>query len=62
MVDGPGTDRPFPVNAKQLQFLIEKGYVDYPMIGEDDINDRNKSDAFSRYVSSLLESVCLPLI
>ncbi|BCS03147.1 uncharacterized protein AKAW2_70025A [Aspergillus luchuensis] len=51
LIDGPGTDRPFPVNAKQLRFLIEKGYVDYPMIGEDDINDRNKSDAFSRVIA-----------
>ncbi|KAI2880141.1 hypothetical protein CBS76997_9932 [Aspergillus niger] len=51
LVDGPGTERPFPVNAKQLRFLIEKGYVKYPMIDEDDINDRNKSDAFSRVIA-----------
>lgn len=62
LVDGPGTERPFPVNAKQLRFLIEKGYVKYPMIDEDDINDRNKSDAFSRYVPHLLKTVAHRLI
>lgn len=53
VLDGPGVDRPFPVNAKQLFFLIDKGYIDPPRITDDDINDRNKSDAVSRCVSNL---------
>ncbi|PYI01415.1 hypothetical protein BO78DRAFT_401318 [Aspergillus sclerotiicarbonarius CBS 121057] len=51
LLDGPGVDRPFPVNAKQLFFLTDKGYIDPPRITEDDINDRNKSDAVSRVIA-----------
>jgi hypothetical protein len=39
----------FPVNAKQLFYLIEKGYVEYPSLTKSDINDKNKADMLSRY-------------
>jgi hypothetical protein len=39
----------FSVNAKQLFYLIEKGYVEYPSLTKSDINDKNKADTLSRY-------------
>lgn len=50
LLEGPGVETPFPVDAKQLLFLVEQGYVEYPEITRDDIDDRNKSDGFARWV------------
>jgi hypothetical protein len=49
-VEGPGVETPFPVDATQLFFLVKQGYVEYPEITRDDIDDRNKSDGFARWV------------
>ena len=40
----------FPVDANQLHYLISKGYVDYPIGLELDIEDRNKRDGLARYI------------
>ena len=44
---------PFPVNAKQLHYLVDKGYVPYPAITRAEIKDRNKSDALLRGITVL---------
>jgi hypothetical protein len=41
-------DYTFPVDAMQLLYLIDKGYVDYPAIEDKDIDDKNKSDLVAR--------------
>jgi hypothetical protein len=46
---GPGITGVFPVDAKQLLFLVEKRYVEYPRISKEDIKDKNKSDNMARY-------------
>jgi hypothetical protein len=45
----PSVGRSFPINAKQLHFMVSNGYVPFPEgITEDIINDRNKYDGLSR--------------
>ncbi|THC88292.1 hypothetical protein EYZ11_012264 [Aspergillus tanneri] len=48
LLNGPGIDVPFPIDAKQLLFLVEQGYLECPQIGRKDIGDRNKSDGVAR--------------
>ena len=39
---------PFPINARQLHYLVEQGYVDYPKITEAEIADKNKVNGIAR--------------
>jgi hypothetical protein len=41
-------DSPFPIDAEQLHYLVVKGFVDYPEISKEDIDDKNKSDGLAR--------------
>lgn len=41
----------FPVNADQVIFLVEHGFLDLPSITNDEINDRNKADGFARTIT-----------
>lgn len=41
---------PFPVNAKQLHFLVTKGYVDFPNLSKREISERNKVDSMLRFI------------
>ena len=34
----------FPVTARQIQYLVEKKYMDVPDISEDEIFDKSKAD------------------
>jgi hypothetical protein len=47
-------ERPIALNAEQLYYLIVKGYVEYPKIDKEDIDDRNKVDGLSRWVKFLV--------
>jgi hypothetical protein len=38
----------FPIDATQLLWLIQNGYVEYPSIDEDDLKDKNKADTLAR--------------
>lgn len=38
----------FPVNAKQLFYLIEEGYTPYPSITEKEVWDKSKADGFQK--------------
>lgn len=42
----------FPLNAKQLAFVISHGYVDFPAEDETDVDDRNKRDGLARSVKN----------
>ncbi|KAK4993829.1 hypothetical protein LTR50_000042 [Elasticomyces elasticus] len=44
---------PFPVDAKQLHYLVMKGYVPYPKLTKEAIDDRNKVDTALRVVTRL---------
>lgn len=41
------------INARQLHFFTSKEYVPFPAIGKEMIDDKNKIDGFSRYLSPM---------
>ena len=43
----------FPINSKQLHYLVTKFYVDYPRIEESQIRDKNKVDGVLRSITFL---------
>ncbi|KAL8681343.1 MAG: hypothetical protein Q9186_002552 [Xanthomendoza sp. 1 TL-2023] len=43
----------FPLNARQLLFLLSKHYVDFPDGDDTDIDDRNKRDGFARLLTAV---------
>ena len=43
--------KPFPVNAKQLHYLVRNNYMDYPRISRKEIEARGKADGLSRYAN-----------
>lgn len=49
----------FPVNAKQLHYLLERGYIDYPKITEESLEALGKSDSAAKYGDQ--SSRCQPL-
>ncbi|RAK82213.1 uncharacterized protein BO72DRAFT_444140 [Aspergillus fijiensis CBS 313.89] len=51
ILEEEGNATSFPVNAEQLYFLIANNYIKHPPLTEDEINDRNKSDSFSRVLA-----------
>jgi hypothetical protein len=38
----------FPIDAAQLFYLVSRGYIEYPDIAKEEIDDRNKSDSLAR--------------
>lgn len=42
---------PFPIDAKQLHYLVVKGYLPYPAIDKRVIADRNKIDGLVRFIT-----------
>lgn len=40
--------KPFPINAHQLVYLVEKNHLEYPLVTENTIWDKNKADGFAR--------------
>lgn len=43
---------PFPLNAKQLHWLIVNEHIDYPVANVDEIWDKSKQDRFARLVTT----------
>ena len=43
----------FPINSKQLHYLIIRGYVNFPQIKEEQIRDKNKVDGMLRFITLL---------
>ncbi|KAH0537651.1 hypothetical protein FGG08_005564 [Glutinoglossum americanum] len=52
MLESPDVP-PFPVDGEQLAYLIERKYLQYPIVHEETIWDRNKADGFARLVTSV---------
>ena len=48
---------PFPINSRQLHYLIMKKYVAYPSIDESQIRDRNKVDGVLRLITLVQTSL-----
>ena len=44
-------ERDFPLNAKQLYFLVSKGYLPPPTLDRREIEERNKVDVFLRIIT-----------
>ena len=46
----------FPIDAEQLLYLVNKGYLDYPVLEKEDIDDKNKADGLARSVGLFMFS------
>ncbi|KAL8888800.1 MAG: hypothetical protein Q9215_003827 [Flavoplaca cf. flavocitrina] len=44
---------PFPINGKQLHWLIKQGYVEYPMLSSKGVWDKSKADGFQKSLTCL---------
>lgn len=44
--------QPFPLNAKQLHWLVVNGHVAYPQVPDDEIRDRSKQDTVAKLVTA----------
>ena len=44
----PRDSKPFPVNSKQLHYLVTRGYTPFPAITEQEIWDKSKQDRFQK--------------
>ena len=55
---------PIPIDARQLYYLVKKGHLEYPLITEESIDDRNKADGLTRYhhLQTILLYVSLTLL
>jgi len=49
----PQDSPPFPVNAKQLHYLVVRGYIPYPTITETEVWDKSKQDGFQKTLTIL---------
>ena len=49
----PPDSESFPLNAKQLHWLIEHGFLEYPVVSSDDIWDKSKQDRLSKFIASI---------
>ncbi|KAK0636684.1 hypothetical protein B0T17DRAFT_482684 [Bombardia bombarda] len=47
----PSDTPKFPINSKQLNYLVSKGYVSIPEVSQRDITDRTKADYFAKFVT-----------
>ena len=43
----------FPINSKQLHWLIKRGYVDYPTMTAKEVWDKSKADGFQKSLTCL---------
>lgn len=43
----------FPVNARQIHYLVAKGFMAFPVINREDIWDKSKADVFARLLTSI---------
>ncbi|KAF6829666.1 hypothetical protein CMUS01_08052 [Colletotrichum musicola] len=42
---------PIPVDAKQMFYLVQRGFIDFPNVTVDDIKDRNRADGLARFIT-----------
>ncbi|UZP39483.1 hypothetical protein NXS19_007299 [Fusarium pseudograminearum] len=51
VLEADDLNRPIPLNAEQLFYLVKNSHVRYPEITAGELRDRNKSDGFARLVT-----------
>ena len=44
---------PFPINAKQLHWLVTNGHLDYPDVDQKELWDKSKQDRVAKIVTSV---------
>ena len=44
--------KPFPLDSEQLYYMISQGYLEYPEIDKEAIDDKDKADGVARYATS----------
>ena len=50
----PRNSQPFPVNAKQLKYLVTRGYItSWPLVTEKEVWDKSKQDRFQKTLTLL---------
>lgn len=49
----PRDSKPFPVNAKQLKYLVTRGYMPFPTITSKEVWDKSKQDGFQKALTLL---------
>ncbi|KAI4191756.1 MAG: hypothetical protein LQ348_003435 [Seirophora lacunosa] len=49
----PRESAAFPINSKQLLWLIKRGYVDYPKLSAKEVWDKSKADGFQKSLTCL---------
>ena len=49
----PRASKPFPVNAKQLHYLVTRGYMNFPTTTSKEIWDKSKQDGFQKAFTML---------
>lgn len=52
VLDAPDYPR-FPINAHQVHYLVKNGFLDFPTIKRETLQDKNKADAFVRILTSV---------
>jgi len=45
----PLHSRPFPITAKQLHYLVQRGYVPLPSISDKELQDKSKADNIAKF-------------
>ncbi|KAL8713360.1 MAG: hypothetical protein Q9220_002559 [cf. Caloplaca sp. 1 TL-2023] len=49
----PRDSTAFPINSKQLHWLIKRGYVEYPTMTAEEVWDKSKADGFQKSLTCL---------
>lgn len=44
----PRDSQPFPVNSKQIKYLVEREYIPFPTLSEKELWDKSKQDGFQK--------------
>jgi hypothetical protein len=46
--------KPFPLDSEQLYYMVSQGYLKYPEIDKEAIDDKDKADGVARYATNTL--------
>ncbi|KAL9043526.1 MAG: hypothetical protein Q9214_003290 [Letrouitia sp. 1 TL-2023] len=49
----PRESAPFPINAKQLHYLLTEGYIEFPSLSAKEVWDKSKADGFQKSLTCL---------
>lgn len=49
----PRDSQPFPVNSKQIKYLVDREYIEYPSLTRKELWDKSKQDGFQKTLTLL---------